>query len=202
MYNIKDCKSLFPDDKGDFDAEHFRVLIKNTPSFLEWLKSSFASAYNQLNKIDCTMSKRLRSTNIHEFVFMKLADNLSNYSDLSHKVSFTTSTTGNQRNFFTFDKYIFILHKEDASTNNTSIAGLIRNQTAPAHIITIEYAVSIMQDSIIALSLVYYIGKHSPFSMNIPLSPSVEEIGIDGTNEIVATKPRLSSKVIGDKSVG
>lgn len=202
MNSIISCESLFPCEKGDFDSEHFQELIKNNPCFLEWLKRSFTSAYIQLNRIDCAMSKRLRSSNIHEFVFAKLADNLIDYLDLSNKVSFITSSTGNQRNFFTFDKYIFILHKEDASTNNTSVTDLIRNQNAPAHIITIEYAVSIMHDSIISLSLAYHLGKSAKFFMNVPLSPSVEENSVDNVQEVVATKPRFSRKVLGEKSVG
>lgn len=196
------CKSLFPIEKGDFNSEHLTELIESTPSFLEWLKESFSSAYNQLNNIECAMSKRLRSTNIHEFVFVKLTDNLSNYTDLSGKVSISTSSSGNKRNFFTFDKYIFILHKEDATTNNTTITSLIKNQTAPAHIITIEYAVGMMYNSITSLSLEYYEGKTSSFSYKVPLCITVEENGLEESQEIIATKPKLSNKVMGKKSVG
>lgn len=202
MYKAIFCKSLFPIEKGDFNSEHLTELIESTPSFLEWLKESFSSAYNQLNNIDCAMSKRLRSTNIHEFVFVKLTDNLSNYSDLSSKISISTSTSGNKRNFFTFDKYIFILHKEDAPTNNTTITSLIRTQTAPAHIITIEYEVGIMHDSITTLSLEYYEGKTSSFSYKVPLCKSEEENSLEESQEIIATKPKLSNKVMGKKSVG
>ena len=202
MNNTIFCKSLFPIEKGDFNPEHLTELIESIPSFLEWLKESFSSAYNQLNNIDCAMSKRLRSTNIHEFVFVKLTDNLSNYADLSGKVSISTSSSGNKRNFFTFDKYIFILHKEDATTNNTTITSLIKNQTAPAHIITIEYEVGMMHDSITSLSLEYYEGKSSSFSYKVPLCKSVEENGLEESQEIMATKPKLSNKVTGKKSVG
>ena len=195
-------KSLFPIEKGDFNSEHLTELIESTPSFLEWLKESFSSAYIQLNNIECAMSKRLRSTNIHEFVFVKLTDNLSNYKDLSSKVHIDISRSGNIRNSFTFDRYIFILHKKGATTNNTTITSLIRKQNAYAHIITIEYEVGMMYDSITSLSLEYYEGKTSSFSYRIPLSQSVEENGIEDSQEIIATKPKLSNKVMGKKTVG
>lgn len=202
MNNISTLKSLFPSEKGDFNSEHLKGLIDTTPDFLKWLKVSFASASNLLNTIDFPMSKRLRSTNIHEFVFMKLAENLSNYSELANRVYLNTSTSGNKRNFFTFDNYIFILHKEDATTNNTSVTDLIQNQNASAHIITIEYTLSMMYDSILSLYLQYYEGKTSTFSFRVPLYNSDEDNITDVSQEIVATKPRLSNKVLGKKTVG
>ena len=195
-------KSLFPIEKGDFNSEHLTELIESTPSFLEWLKESFSSAYIQVNNIECAMSKRLRSTNIHEFVFVKLTDNLSNYKDLSSKVHIDISRSGNIRNSLTFDRYIFILPNPRATTNNTTITSLIRKQNAYAHIITIEYEVGMMYDSITSLSLEYYEGKTSSFSYKVPLCISVEENGLEESQEIIATKPKLSNKVMGKKTVG
>lgn len=79
---------------------------------------------------------------------------------------------------------------------------MIKTQTAPAHIITIEYEVGMMHDSITSLGLEYYEGKTSSFSYNVPLCKSVEEDGLEESQEIIATKPKLSNKVMGKKSIG
>ena len=59
-----------------------------------------------------------------------------------------------------------------------------------------------MYDSFTSLSLEYYEGKTSSFCYRIPLSQSVEENGIEDSQEIIATKPKLSNKVMGKKTVG
>ena len=59
-----------------------------------------------------------------------------------------------------------------------------------------------MYDSILSLYLQYYEGKTSTFSFRVPLYNSDEDNITDVSQEIVATKPRLSNKVLGKKTVG
>lgn len=195
--------SLFPAEKGEFDSKHFESLIANSPTLLEWLKISLRDAFAQLNTIECPMSKRVRSTNIHEFVFHFLANTLFRFPDLSGKVQISTSSSGNQRNFFIFGDYIFILKKQDASTNNTAITSLINHQLVSKHVITIEYNFGPLHDSLISLSLIYYNAKRQIYTKNISLSSAFNSSDDFGeVAEIVPTKPKLAKKQLGENAVG
>lgn len=203
MNNFIYSKSLFPLEKGDFDSEHFKSQVCAEPHFFDWLRLSFTNAYNHLNAIDCTMSKRLRSSNLHEFVFNELTETVQNFVEIYPKVSFTTSYAGNEKNFFTFGDYIFMLKKEDVTPNKTKVSDGICHQEAQAHIITIEYVISPFHDAIVSLNLVYYKNNAANCIVNIPLSPSVN-VSEDSTEapEIVPTKPKLSRKNLGENAVG
>jgi len=203
MNTITMQSSLFPNEKGDFDAGHLMALLTKYPQFEVWLKLGFIRAYAHLNQIECAMSKRLRSTNLHEFAFNELQDSLSSFPTLEPIIEVVQSKAGNQKNFFSFGKYFFILKKEDTTFNDTQINYKIQNQEMNAHVIIVEYTVSPMQDSIISLCLSYYMGNQSTFSYNIPLS-SVSDISTE-TSEIanvVPIKPRLSQKALGKNAVG
>lgn len=194
--------SLFPEEKGNFDWEHFQSTITSPPSFLEWLKSGFNYAISVLNTAEWTMSKRLWSTNAHECVFNALQDSLSSYGDIANRITFNISTAGNERNHFIFGGYVFILKKEDATSNNTQISERIQNQEVSAHVITMEYAVTPLRDSLNSIRLSYYDGKHATYSMNLPLSPAVNILeNPEEVAEIIPSKPRLNKKGL-DTAVG
>lgn len=195
--------SLFPREKGDFDSGHLMTLITKYPQFEAWLRLGFVRAYEHLNQIECPMSKRLRSTNIHEFAFNELTDSLTSFPDLATQIDIIRSNAGNQKNYFSFGGYIFILKKEDATTNDTQMNFKIQHQEMNAHVISVEYAISPLQDAIISLRLCYYRGTQSIFSYNITLS-SLVNLSSDTTEAIEVTpiKPKLSQKTFGENAVG
>lgn len=195
--------SLFPHDKGDFNPSHLMALITQHPQFETWLKLGFTRAYGHLNQIECPMSKRLKSSNLHEFAFNELANALGSFPTIAPLIDVNQSKSGNEKNFFSFDDYIFILKKEDAPTNNTQMSQKIQQQEMNAHVLSVEYVVGPFQDSIISLSLVYYLGGQSVFSYNIPLS-SVANCKSEQTEEreVLAIKPKLSKRALGQNAVG
>lgn len=195
--------SLFPREKGDFDSGHLMALITKYPQFEAWLRLGFTIAYEHLNQIECSMSKRLRSTNIHEFAFNELADSLTSYPDLAPQIDVIRSNAGNQKNYFSFGGYIFLLKKEDTTTNDTRMNFKIQHQEMNAHVISVEYALNPLQDAIISLRLSYYMGNQSMFSYNITLS-SVVNLSSESseTIEVTPIKPKLSQKVFVENAVG
>lgn len=195
--------SLFPRDKGDFDSGHLMSLITSYPQFEAWLRLGFIRAYEHLNQIECPMSKRLRSTNLHEFAFNELTDSLNSFPSISSQIEVIQSKAGNQKNFFSFGGYLFILKKEDATTNSTQMNFKIQHQEMDAHVISVEYVVSPMQDSIISLKLVYYTGTQSVFSYDISLSSLINssDESTEGV-EVTPIKPKLSHKALDKNAVG
>lgn len=144
------------------------------------------------------MSKRAWSTNMHERIFNNLQDSIRAYGDLSENVTFGISSAGNERNHFLYKGYAFILRKEDATTNDTKQGERIKNQEVSSHVITMEYAISPLRDSIISLKLAYYVGNNATYSMNISLSPAVHvSESSDEVTEIIPTKPKLLKKDFG-----
>lgn len=149
------------------------------------------------------MSKRLRSTNFHEFAFNELTDSLASFPSLASHIYVIRSNSGNQKNYFSFGGYFFILKKEDVVPNDTQMNLKIQHQEMNAHVIVIEYAVSPLQDAIISLKLSYYTGNQSMFSYNISLS-SVVNLSSESSEAIEVTpiKPKLSQKALGENAVG
>lgn len=203
MTKISLQPSLFPKEKGDFDEGHFMTSIIQYPQFEVWLKLGFVRAYEHLNQVGCSMSKRLRSTNLHEFAFNELRDSLSSFPALESQVEISQSKSGNQKNFFSFGGYCFILKKEDASTNDTQINARIKFQEMDVHVVSVEYSVSPMQDSILSLRLSYYLGTRSVFSYNISLS-SVNDILTEPTkvDDVTPIKPKLTRKTLDKTAIG
>lgn len=95
------------------------------------------------------------------------------------------------------------LKKEDTTTNDTRMNFKIQHQEMNAHVISVEYALSPLQDAIISLRLSYYMGNQSMFSYNITLS-SVVNLSSESseTIEVTPIKPKLSQKVLGENAVG
>ncbi len=202
MYKKIFTSSLFPLEKGEFNPAAFEQLLNDYPFFVKWLKDSITVAYDRLNSIDEQMSKRLRSTNLHEFIFNELKNKLSDLGENADKIEINTSIAGNQKNYLSFGNYIFILRKNNSTINDTSVSEYINNQTAPNHIITIEYTMSQMQYSIVSLRLVYYIDNSSMYTYSIPLSSiDPNEMPSKDVNVIVPTKPKLSEKVMRRKNI-
>lgn len=203
MTKISLQPSLFPKEKGDFDESHFMTLLTQYPQFEMWLKLGFVRAYEHLNQVGCSMSKRLRSTNLHEFAFNELRGSLDSFPTLDSLIEISQSKSGNQKNFFSFGGYCFILKKEDTTTNDTQINAKIKHQEMDAHVISVEYSVSPMQDSILSLRLTYYLGTSSVFSYNITLS-SVNNVSIEPAEveDVTPIKPKLSQKTLEKNAIG
>lgn len=203
MTKISLQPSLFPKEKGNFDESHFMALLTHYPQFEMWLKLGFVRAYEHLNQVGCSMSKRLRSTNLHEFAFNELRDSLNSFPILDSLIEISQSKSGNQKNFFSFGGYCFILKKEDATTNDTQINARIKHQEMDAHVISVEYSMSPMQDSILSLRLTYCLGTTSVFSYNITLS-SVNNFSIEPAEveDVTPIKPKLSQKTLDKNAVG
>lgn len=194
-------ESLFPNEKGDFDWQEFQSILNCNPSLIEWIKESCINAFISVNSIDQTLSKRLWATNVHEFIFNELCESLPNFPEVAKKVIISTSTSGNEKNFFCFEGYIFILKKEDVISNNTLINERLRNQEAPAHVITIEYAVNEIRDQLISLHLVYQKGKQAVYTKVVPIH-LIENDVTQGEEipEVTPVKPKLANNKLGDNT--
>ncbi len=136
------------------------------------------------------MSFRLQSDYMHEAVYNSIQQLSMLYMPDEH-LEFAPNQSGNERLFFKYKDYIFIIKLEGSSQNDTKSCNIINNQDADYHIITIAYSLGEMRNEVKSVSLQYIIGKYSLYSYYIPLDEEVY-IPIDNDNEIAEVKkPKL-----------
>lgn len=184
--------SLFPSRKGDFKTEEFKNAIHDTP-FLECVKNGLNNGFRRMRETFATgdMSMRNESNFLHEAIFNGIKAQIDTYMP-NWDISFSANKIGSERLSFTFDNYIFILKIAGTKTNDTKPSRCIKYQEADKHIITLEYTLDDMRESIQSAYFQYKNGKSSTYIMYIPLQQTLEMQGeTQQENIIEAKKPIL-----------
>lgn len=184
--------SLFPSRKGEFKTEEFKNAIYDTP-FLECVKNGLNNGFRRMREAFATgdMSMRNESNFLHEAIFNGIKIQIDTYMP-DWDISFSANKIGSERLFFTFDNYIFILKIAGTKTNDTKPSRCIEYQEADKHIITLEYILDDMRESIQSAYFQYKNGKSSTYIMSIPLQQTFEMQGeTQQENIIEAKKPIL-----------
>lgn len=140
--------SLFPSRKGEFKPDEFKNAIHGTP-FLECVKNGLNNGFRRMRETFAAgdMSMRNESNFLHEAIFNSIRTQIDTYMP-TWNVNFSTNKIGSERLFFTFGDYIFILKITGAKTNDTKPSRCIEYQEADKHIITLEYTLDDMRESI------------------------------------------------------
>ena len=161
--------SLFPSRKGEFKPDEFKNAIHGTP-FLECVKNGLNNGFRRMRETFAAgdMSMRNESNFLHEAIFNSIRTQIDTYMP-TWNVNFSTNKIGSERLFFTFGYYIFILKITGAKTNDTKPSRCIEYQEADKHIITLEYTLDDMRESIQSAYFQYKKGKSSTYIMSVPL---------------------------------
>jgi hypothetical protein len=184
--------SLFPSRKGEFKPEEFKNAIHDTP-FLECVKNGLNHGFRRMREVFATgdMSMRNESNFLHEAIFNSIKTQINTYMP-DWDISFSANKIGSERLFFTFKNYIFILKIAGVKTNNTELSRRIENQETDKHIITLEYTLDDMRESIQSACFQYKNGKSSTYIISIPLQQTFEmQVETQQENTIEVKKPIL-----------
>lgn len=184
--------SLFPSRKGKFKPEEFKNAIHGTP-FLECVKNGLNNGFRRMREAFSIgdMSMRNESNFLHEAIFNSIKTQIDTYMP-DWDISFSANKIGSERLFFTFENYIFILKISGTKTNDTKPSRCIEYQEADKHIITLEYTLDDMRESIQSAYFQYKNGKSSTYIMSIPLQETFEMQGeMQQENVIEVKKPIL-----------
>lgn len=116
--------------------------------------------------------------------------------------TFTSSISGNERLFFEYQGYVFIVKLADSTQNNTKQESKIRNQELGRHVISIVYTLDTFRENINTLSLQYIKGQTIVWQHTIPVQniPIFEDID-NNEVEIVAQKPKLKRASLNKKAI-
>lgn len=180
--------SLFPSQKGEFKPEEFNNAICDTP-LIECVRNGLNNGFHRMRKVFATgdMSMRNESNFLHEAIFNAIKTQIDTYMP-DWDISFSANKIGSERLFFTFKDYIFILKLAGVKTNNTKLSRYIENQEADKHIITLEYTLDDIRESIQSACFQYKNGKFSTYIMSIPLQPTFEIQGETQQENIIEVK--------------
>lgn len=176
--------TLFPDNKGAFDPDQF-VHNQLSEEFRELIISSLQKAYTNL-QIICDsnkMTSRTKANILHDTVFEVIQENASSMP-VGFNALFHSDMSGNKKMFFEKDGYIYILRKSGVVSNGTKTDKAIQNQELPQHVITIEYTVNQLWDSIASVSFKYIKGDGIELDYSIPLgitSPTIIPVATTST---------------------
>lgn len=174
MTNIQD--SLFPDNKMAFDAETF-VNEHINDSFKNWITDAVLTGFSNLQRM-CEiqpLTRRAKSDVLHDCVFAQIEQGAHSLPK-EMKPVFYGDFSGNQKLFFDYNGYRYILRKAGAGTNDTKVNSAILNQELSMHVITIEYTVSPLWDAIITITFKYIKGDGVEFEYTIPTNLSASSI--------------------------
>ena len=93
-------------------------------------------------------------------------------------VYFKGDISGNNRLFFSYDDYIFVLRKKGSNGNKSEIENVVNSQKADKHIIIIEYGVNSTWEAVSSISFQYIRNDISEMCLYIPLEDDVN-VSID-----------------------
>lgn len=156
--------------KGDFDPEQFINEVLADTSFEDCIRMGILSGFSKSqNKFsDGSNSLSLFSHCLHEDVYNSIVENLL-FVFPYDEITYTTSTSGNERLFIFYKGYQFIVKLEDRTQNKTKQEELIRNQSMDYHIISIVYSLNETRTNIRSISLQYIKGKEALWVYDISI---------------------------------
>lgn len=158
--------TLFPRE-NEFSPEGFESFLASS-EFESIVSDSIQQAFNCVSQDDIEV-KRVKSDVMNSKSFCYLRDQLLASGVVSEN-NVSMSASGNVKNCFVCGDYIFVLCKEGASQNDTSITDNINNQSCDKDIIQIKYLINSSWTELLAIRLVYALGGSVVYSHDIPLS--------------------------------
>lgn len=184
--------SLFP-SKNDFDRNHFENLVV-VPYLEDIIMNALESAISKIQEYESstTVSGSLFSHMMHERIFNEI-QNAINLCEFSKDFTFEKNVRGNERLYFIYGQYIFILKNMDASTNQTKQSDCIKEQEADKHIITIGYRLDEYHTSLKSASFLYIKGKETLYQRDITSTGMFEMQNSITEQPIKRAKPKLKS---------
>lgn len=188
--------SLFG-DKADFDAADLTKVIEDNNMdkiVADAVKIAFANVSDYRNTYGA--SYILFASLLHERIFSCIKDEFSKH-EFAESMQFGECSSGNERQYFQFRGYTFIIKKYGASTNSTKQSDVILNQESGNHIITISYIIDELRESLTSISFMYIKGGITIFEYNMDSSNiTIEQVPNNlHEAEIPKAKPRLKRGV-------
>ena len=183
--------SVFPAEH-EFNSDKFKASVL-TDKFEECLRIGVTTG---LSKTQEKFREGLNSMSVishclHEDIYNAIKNELSAQMTSEHFV-FTSNISGNERLFFEYQGYAFIIKLADSTRNRTKQEDKIRNQELGCHVISMVYTLDTFRENINTLSLQYIKGQTTLWKYSIPTQQIVDVVEIESENkEIVAQKPRF-----------
>ena len=193
--------SMF-DTENVFNPERFKETVLDD-RFQDCLRigvtQGLIKTKNKFNYGSNSMS--VMSHCLHEDVYNAIKNELSAQM-AADSFTFTSSISGNERLFFEYQGYVFIVKLADSTQNNTKQESKIRNQELGRHVISIVYTLDTFRENINTLSLQYIKGQTIVWQHTIPVQniPIFEDID-NNEVEIVAQKPKLKRASLNKKAI-
>lgn len=184
--------SLFPDNKGAFDPEAF-VKEHIDEHIAEWIISSFQSAFsNMLHMCEIQpLTLRAQSDILHDGAFSQIMQNASILPGDAIPM-FYSDISGNKKQYFEFKGYYYVIRKSGVSSNGTKIDKAIQNQELDKHVITIEYTISPLRDSVSSVAFKYIKGDGTELDYILHTGSSeISSITLPDTNTPETYTPRF-----------
>ena len=184
--------SMF-DTENVFNPERFKETVLDD-RFQDCLRigvtQGLIKTKNKFNYGSNSMS--VMSHCLHEDVYNEIVGELMIQMP-SECFTFSSSVYGNERLFFEYKGYVFIVKLADKTQNKTKQESKIRNQELGCHVISIVYTLDAFRERINSLNLQYIKGQtvvwRHPISLDKDCIVDIECNEI----EIVAQKPKLKS---------
>lgn len=183
---------LFSMDR-DFDSGLFVESVLVGTKFEECVRNGVVSGFVKTREKfqSGENSLSVMSHCLHEDVYNGIKNELvthMGYEDFY----FVPNISGNERLYFSYKGYIFIVKLSESTQNNTRQEQKIRRQEFEGHVISIVYALDKLRESIAYLSLQYIKDQSSQWTRIIPIE-HVEELlfANEDAFEIVPQMPRL-----------
>ena len=170
--------TLFP-RKNEFSPEGFESFLANG-EFESIVSDSILQAFNSVSQDDIEV-KRVKSDVMNSKSFCYLRNQLLASGVVSEN-NVSMSVSGNVKNCFVCGDYIFVLCKDGASQNDTSITDNINNQSCDKDIIQIKYFINSSWTELLAIRFVYALGGSVVYSHDIPLSTIPRVALMNGAN--------------------
>lgn len=171
--------------KGEFDKDDFIWSIDGT-GIEDAIRKGVLHAMEKTKSvfIDWVPPLILFSQYLHQRVISCISQECVKTMGKNAPI-FYNNPEGNQKSFFSFGDYVYVVAKGDVKKQNTSPNTVISEQLGDKHIITISYLIDETRESVVSLSLEYKKGKNTIFSHPIPLSSN------DVENNVSAIEPQM-----------
>lgn len=180
----------------DFTSESFVESVLVGTKFEECIRNGvmegFMRTREKFQSGDNSLS--LMSHCLHEDIYNCIKNELATHMGYED-FYFVPNISGNERLYFSYKGYIFIIKLADSTQNKTHQEQKIRRQEFDSHVISIVYALDKLRESIVSLSLQYIKGQDSLWTRIIPIDYIDERLfdNEDASLEIVPQLPRLKS---------
>lgn len=181
--------------ESDFSSESFVKSVLEGSEFEECVRNGviYGLQKTQDKFLSGDNSLSVMSHCLHEDIYNCIRNEFAahmQYEDFY----FVPNISGNERLYFSYKGYIFIIKLADSTQNKTRQEEKIRKQELENHVISIVYSLDKFRESITSLSLQYIKGQDSLWTYIIPVGH--KSVGIfsteeDDTVDVIPQLPRL-----------